>query len=235
MLPKLDKPQFTMTVPSQNRSVDFRPFLVKEEKILLLAQQAEDDKDIVKALTQILNNCITTPDFDVTRLTTFDLEYMFLKLRAKSVNNIVELRYQDVEDEKIYTVKVDLDEVEIIRTPEHTNKIEITETIGIIMKYPSVTIADGIPDGADQLQIMDYLIKSCIDKIYDAETVYSTLDVSDEELTAFLDDLDVQTYDKIRQFFQTMPRMAHEISYTNSNGAVRTIELSGIRDFFTWG
>lgn len=234
-LPTFDKPTFTSKVPSTGQELVYRPFLVKEEKILLMAQESNEDKDIVRAISQILTNCVQTKDFDVHTLTMFDLEYLFLKLRAKSVNNIVELRYQDVEDEKIYDFTVNLDDVEVLRDPNHTNKIQITDKMGLAMKYPSVQVAFGVPEGADLIQTMDYLILSCIDYVYDEDSVYTASEESPEELQAFIDQLDVHTYEKIKTFFETMPKMYHMISYTNSNGTPRTIELTSLRDFFSWG
>lgn len=233
-LPQLDKPTFTMTIPSSGKVIKFRPFVVREEKILLIAQQSDNDADLIRGIKQILHNCIVSEDFDVDSLTMFDLEYMFLKLRAKSVNNIVNLHYQDNEDEKVYDFDVNLDEVEVVKDPNHTNKIEITDTIGMIMKYPSVTIVDNIKT-TDPIELMDYLIGSCVDKIYDEETVYSAEDYTEEELKNFLDSMDVNTYDKIRIFFDTLPKMFYELKYTNSKGTERTIGLTSLRDFFTWG
>lgn len=234
-LPKIDKPLFEMNVPSQKKKVTFRPFLVKEEKILLVAQQSDDERDIVRALKQILKNCIQESDFDVDSLTTFDLEYMFLKLRAKSVSNIVKLQYQDNEDEKIYDFEVDLDTIEVQFDPNHTNKIQITDNIGMIMKYPSVNIVNDAPEDGDPVQIMDHLIRSCIDKIYDAENVYDVKDYESKEVEEFLNDMPIDAYERVREFFDTLPKMYHELTYTNANGNERKIELSGLRDFFTWG
>lgn len=235
MLPKIDKPLFEMNVPSQNKKVTFRPFLVKEEKILLIAQQGGEEKEIIRALKQILQNCIQDTDFNVEDLTTFDLEYMFLKLRSKSVSNVVKLQYQDNEDEKIYDFEIDLDTIEVQFDPKHTNKIQITDDIGMIMKYPSVNIVNDAPQTGDPVEVMDHLIRSCVDKIYDSENVYDVKDYSKEEVNAFLDDLTIEAYDKIREFFDTLPKMYHELNYTNDNGNERKIELTGLRDFFTWG
>lgn len=235
MLPKIDKPLFEMNVPSQNKKVTFRPFLVKEEKILLIAQQGGEEKEIIRALKQILQNCIQDTDFNVEDLTTFDLEYMFLKLRSKSVSNIVKLQYQDNEDEKIYDFEIDLDTIEVQFDPKHTNKIQITDDIGMIMKYPSVNIVNDAPQTGDPIEVMDHLIRSCVDKIYDSENVYDVKDYSKEEVNAFLDDLTIEAYDRIREFFDTLPKMYHELNYTNDNGNERKIELTGLRDFFTWG
>lgn len=235
MLPKIDNPLFEMNIPSQNKKVTFRPFLVKEEKILLIAQQGGEEREIIRALKQILQNCIQDTDFNAEDLTTFDLEYMFLKLRSKSVSNIVKLQYQDNEDEKIYDFEIDLDTIEVQFDPKHTNKIQITEDVGMIMKYPSVNIVNDAPQTGDPVEVMDHLIRSCVDKIYDSENVYDVKDYSKEEVNAFLDDLTIEAYDRIREFFDTLPKMYYELNYTNDNGNERKIELTGLRDFFTWG
>jgi hypothetical protein len=236
MLPKLDKPTFEMTIPSQKKTVRFRPFLVKEEKILLTAQQSESEKDIIYGIKQVLTNCAQDPDFNVNKLTTFDLEYMFLKLRAKSVNNIVDVSYRDIEDDKVYDFKINLDEVEVtFPDVEISNKIPITDTIGIIMKYPSVTILDNIPENASATDVVDYLIRSCIETIYDADTVYPVAEEPEEEVTEFLDSIDVVAFNKIRYFLDNLPKLSHKLEYKNSLGNTRTIQLETLRDFFTWG
>jgi hypothetical protein len=234
-LPKIDTPIFEMTIPSQDKTIKFRPFLVKEEKILLIAQQSDSDKDIILAIKQILNNCIIDSDFDVDSLATFDLEYMFLKLRARSVNNVIEVSYRDIEDDKVYTFEIDLDEVEIQKTETQSNKIKINDEIGMIMKYPSVQTINNIPENASGTDVVEYLVRSCIDKIYDEDNVYIVAEEPEEEVQAFIDNLDVETYDKIRQFFSDLPKMYHKIEYKNSLGNDRSIELTSLRDFFTWG
>jgi hypothetical protein len=234
-LPKIDTPIFEMTIPSQDKVVKFRPFLVKEEKILLIAQQSDSDRDIILAIKQILNNCILDSDFDVDSLATFDLEYMFLKLRARSVNNVIEVSYRDLEDDKVYTFEIDLDEVEIQKTETQSNKIKINDEIGMIMKYPSVQTINNIPENVTGTDVVEYLVRSCIDKIYDEDNVYIISEEPEEEVQAFIDNLDVETYDKIRQFFSDLPKMYHKIEYKNSIGNDRSIELTSLRDFFTWG
>ena len=235
-LPKLDKPTFEMTIPSQKKAVRFRPFLVKEEKILLVAQQGETEKDIIYAIKQVLTNCILDATFNIDKLTTFDLEYMFLKLRSKSVNNIIEVSYRDVEDDKVYDFEIDLDTIEV-KYPETeiSNKIAVSDTVGIIMKYPSVTILDNIPENATSTDVVDYLIRSCIESIYDEETVYPVDEQPEEEVTEFLDSIDIESFNKIRNFLDNLPKLYHKLEYTNSLGNERTIELANLRDFFTWG
>ena len=234
-LPKIDKPLFELRIPSMNKIVKSRPFVVKEEKILLTAQQSGHEKDIILAIKQVLQNCIQEPKFDVDTLATFDLEYMFLKLRARSVNNIIEVSYRDIEDEKVYDFTIDLDEVEMLQEEIVSNKIMASDTVGIIMKYPSVTILDNAPDDATAPEMVEYLVKSCIDQIFDDENVYPISEYTDEDVVEFIEQLDVDTFNKIREFFDTLPRMYHKIEYTNSLGKQRTIELTTLSDFFTWG
>lgn len=233
-LPKIEKPLFELFVPSMKKTVKARPFVVREEKILLTAQQSGADKDIILAIKQVLNNCIID-EFDVDDLATFDLEYMFLKLRARSVNNMIKVSYRDNEDNKVYDFEIDLDEVELKVEDDISNIINVTDTIGIKMKYPSVTILDNVPDTENAADVVEYLIKSCIDQIFDEENVYPVKDHTDQELNEFLDSLDIETFNKIRQFFDNLPQMYYKMEYTNENGSVRTIELTSLNDFFIWG
>ena len=232
-LPVIDKPLFELPWPSQSTKVLARPFLVKEEKILLSAQQSEDDKDIILAIKQILQNCIQDPNFSANKLATFDLEYMFLKLRARSVSNIVDVTYRDYEDEKEYSFSIDLDEVDILKNENFDNKVMVTDEIGVVLQYPLVSAIESMPDG-DPTERAEHLIKSCIKSIFDADNVYPAEDYSDEEIGEFLDSIDVASFDKIRTFLQTIPQMYYKIEYTNSMGSERKIELTSLRDFFTW-
>jgi len=233
-LPKIEKPLFELFVPSMNKSVKARPFVVREEKILLTAQQSGNEKDIILAIKQVLTNCIAE-EFDVDDLATFDLEFMFLKLRARSVNNVIEVSYRDNEDDKVYDFQINLDEVDLKTNDDFSNIIKVSDTVGIKMKYPSVTILDNVPDTEDAGDVVEYLIKSCIDQIFDEENVYPVGDHTDEELNEFLDSLDIDTFNKIREFFDNLPQMYHKLEYTNANGNVRTIELNTLSDFFIWG
>lgn len=234
-LPKIDKPLFEMLLPSQNKMVKFRPFVVREEKILLMAQQSGSEKDILLAVKQVLQNCAQDPSFDVDDLAVFDLEYMFLKLRAKSVNNIIEVSYRDLEDEKVYDFQIDLDEVEMLQTPDISNKIKVTDDIGIVMKYPSVTILDDIPEDISTPDLVELLVRKCIDSIYDAENVYPISEHTEEELNEFIEGLDLETFGRIKEFFDNLPKMHYSVEYENSLGNKRSVELTTLSDFFTWG
>lgn len=234
-LPKIDKPLFEMLVPSQNKRVKFRPFVVKEEKILLIAQQSGSEKDIILAVKQVLQNCAQDPKFDVDELATFDLEYMFLKLRAKSVNNIIEVSYRDMEDDKVYDFKIDLDEVDMLQKSELSNKIQVSDTIGIVLKYPSVTILNEIPEDINTADLVELLVRKCIDSIYDEENVYPVSEHTEQELSEFIESLDLPTFNKIKEFFDNLPQMYYKIEYKNSLGNDRFVELTTLSDFFTWG
>lgn len=232
-LPKISTPILSFVIPSTQEVKKFRPFLVKEEKILLLAQQGDESDNII-ALKQVINNCCHD-QIDVDRLTTFDLEYLFLKLRAKSINNVVKLRFRDREDDKIYDFDVNLDDVEIKIDPNHTNKIKVNDEIGILMRYPDVSMATAVGNVESADELFTKVVLYCIDSIYDKEKVYPAIESTEEELTEFLDSLDHSTFEKIQQFFDTMPKLYHELHYKNELGNERTIVLDSVKDFFTLG
>ena len=233
-LPKIDQPLFDMTIPSKGKKIVFRPFLVKEEKILLIAQQSGNDSEIIRAIKQILNNCIQD-EIDLDTFTIFDLEYAFLKLRARSVNNVVKLAYRDTEDDEVYNFELDLDAIEIEMPEKINSKIIITDEVGMTMKFPSASITDNMTDFDNEVDLMTFFIVNCIDTIYDEEKVYVANDFSEKEISEFLDGLDVKSFEKIREFFESVPRLYHKIEYTNSIGNKRSIELTSLKDFFMWG
>jgi hypothetical protein len=228
-LPKIQTPIFNIEIPSIKKTKKFRPFLVKEEKILLLAQQG-NDSDLLDAITQIINNCCLE-DLNISSLASFDLEYIFLKLRARSVNNLVELKYRDKEDDKVYTFEVDLDNVDIIYDLNHTNKIKINDQYTILMKYPGIDLPDQIKM-VSQDDVFYKMIVNCIDKVYNDNEIFKMNEYSFEEAKNFIDNLDVPTFEKIQHFFNTMPKLLHRLEYVNSNGTPRVIEIQGIKDFF---
>lgn len=230
-LPKIDQPLFEMTIPSNSKKVMFRPFLVKEEKILLIAQQGSS-ADIIRSIKQVLSNCVQE---DLVHLTTFDLEYMFLKLRAKSVNNIAKVSYQDNEDGVVYDFEIDLDTIEVQFNEKNNPKIKINDKVGIIMKYPSAEITDKLTEFENEVDLMNFFIVNSIESIYDDETVYMASEYTQEEVEQFLDYLNVESFEKIKEFFETLPKLYHKIEYTNSMGTKREIEFNNLRDFFMWG
>lgn len=234
-LPKLNYPTFELTLPSTKETIKLRPFLVKEEKILLIAQQTEDPYEVVNAIKQVINNCIITADFDINKLTTFDLEYVFLKLRARSVNNVITLTYRDTEDEKSYTVEVDLDEVQVVYNADHKPLIEMKDGMILKMKYPTANLTQSLNPELSESEIFFELMKHCIEGVVQGSEFFSVEGSTAEEIDEFISSLDVNTFQKVQEFFQTMPRVKHEVSYTNSNGNKRTIVLDNLNDFFTLG
>lgn len=231
--PKIAHPTFNVEIPSSKRKVRMRPFLVREEKILLMAQTSENAKDIVLAIQQVVNNCFVD-DVDLDDLTTFDIEYLFLKLRAKSVGNVIEMKYRDPEDGLQYDISIDLDDVQMKFTEGHNTKIEITPESGIILKYPKADMTESIsPDVSTEVELMFELMKYCIDKIYDADNVYNANEGTKEDLNEFVDNLDVSTMKKIQEFMETMPKLYHEASYFTKEGTEKKVVLQTLNDFFT--
>lgn len=235
MLPKIKHPTFEIKIPSTGKKELFRQFLVKEEKVLLMAKASEDPGDVFRAVKQVVNNCAVSDSFDVDKLTMFDLEYLFLKLRALSVSNIVKVTYRDNEDQQTYDFAIDLDTVEV-KFPDGIEKvIKITDEIGIVMKYASASLLDDrefLDSGEDSFY---ELIIRCVDRVYDGDDVYDASSIDKKELESFLDDLDVKVFEKVQQFMVSTPNLYHKIEYKNSLGNDRTIELSTLTDFFTLG
>ena len=239
-LPKIKIPLFDVTIPSTKKDAKFRPFLVKEEKILLIAQSGGSKREMVNSLKQVINNCVTMldgTDVDVDTLTTFDLEYIFLKIRSKSVENVVKLKYLDHEDEKEYEFEVRLDDIAIKYSPDHSNKVKINDDIGIVLRYPTASIINTFDKEEDEdlseTEISIAMVKHCIDKIYDKEQVYLVSECAPGELDEFIDSMNVKAFEGIQKFFESMPTMYHKIEYTNSKGTAREIELTTLDDFFT--
>lgn len=233
-LPKSKHPLFDVVIPSTKEKVKMRPFLVKEEKILLLAQTSENPSDIVDAMKQVINNCFMEP-MDIDHLTTFDLEYLFVKLRARSVTQIIQLKYTDPEDGQKYDLTVDLDEVEIKIDPKHSTKIELTDTTGIILRYPRTDMVNNIKQATTEVDLFFEVIKYCIDKVYDEDNVYNMSDFSEQEVNDYVNDLDVNTFTKIQTFLETMPKLYYEVKYINKEGKERSLVLNSLTDFFTLG
>lgn len=233
-LPKLSYPTFDVNIPSINSTIKMRPFLVREEKILLIAQQTEEPKEVVNAIRQVITNC-AVDQIVVEDLTTFDLEYLFIKLRARSVNNIIKLRYRDNEDDQSYDVECNLDDVNILHTEGHTNIIAVNDGMNIVMRYPRADVMQSLNPEMSESEIFFELLSNCIDEVIENGTHHDAKGSTKEEIEEFIASLDVNTFQKIQEFFQTMPKIRHELKYTNSLGHERTVVLDNINDFFTLG
>lgn len=232
-LPKISHPILKIRIPSTKKDVSFRPFLVKEEKILLMAKQSDTPSDILHAIKQVVNNCALDEKFNPDLLTIFDLEYIFLKLRAASVDNIVEVSYRDYEDNKVYKFDVDLTKVEVVFPPKVENKISISKETGMIMKYPPATLYDDKSFLETDKDYIYELIIRCVDKVYDGETVFEAKDYNIKQIREFIESLDVKTFDKIRDFLMNLPKLEYVIKYKNMLGHDREVTLSSLNDFFT--
>ena len=234
-LPKIKHPIYEFKIPSTGKKDSFRPFLVKEEKLLLMAKASEDPADIFRAVKQIVNNCCLNESFNVDKITIFDLEYLFLKLRSISVSNIVEVSYRDNDDDDTYKFTINLDEVNV-EFPENVEKvIKITENIGILMKWPEAFLFSDKEYLNSGDQSFYELVVRCIDKIYDGEDVFDASDYTPKDIEEFLDSCSVNTFEQIQKFISNVPRLYYKIEYKNKNNKDRKIELTSLTDFFTLG
>ena len=232
-LPKIDQPIHNIEIPSTKKKHAFRPFLVKEEKLILMAKEGKTESEILSAIKQIVNNCSLDPKMDVNKLALFDLEYIFLRLRSISVDNTVKVSYKDNEDDEIYDFEVNLDDVKVVFPEEADSKIEITDKSGIIMKYPSAALYDDKEFMALEKDYMFELILRCIDSIYDGDEVYSAKDYKKKELSDFLENLNIKTFQEMQKFLLTVPHMEYKINYKNKKDHDREIVLTSLNDFFT--
>lgn len=233
-LPKIDYPVHKIKVSSLKKDFQFRPFLVKEEKLLLMAKESDNSADILSAIKQVVNNCSVDPKLDVNKLALFDLEYIFLKLRSVSVDNIVKISYRDSEDKKVYDFEINLEEVKIKYPEKMDNKIKITPQSGIIMKYPSAALYDDKDFLNLEKDYMFELIIRCIESIYFEDQIYECKDYKKEELNEFLENLNIKVFEQVQNFLLNVPRMEYKIIYQNEFGNDREIVLSSLNDFFTW-
>lgn len=235
MLPKITHPTTDVTIPSTKKKIRVRPLLVKEEKVLLMAKESNDELDVFSALKQVVNNCIVTPNVNIDDMTIFDLEYLFIKIRSFSVSNTTNVSYVDGEDEKIYNFTIDLDKLEVVFPKNITNDIKINDDISISLKYPSAKLYDEKEFlKKTNNDMIEYLLLSCLDKIFIKDEMIEFKDLSKDEIMQFLEDLPLKSYDMIKSFFNEMPHMHYEIDYKNELGNDRKIVLSTLTDFFTF-
>ena len=240
-LPKLDVPIYDVEVPSTKKKIRFRPFTVKEEKLFLMAAQSDDNETITKTIIQVLNNCILD-DLNIESIPMFDLEYLFLNLRARSIGEVVELSYkcnnevvgEGGESKKcnnVVNIGVNLLEIKPSET-NIQNKIELTDKLGVVMKFPNLKLLEKI-EAKDEFEIVIDLIIECIDYIYDDENIYYAKDSTKEELMEFLDSFQSKDLEKLKSFFDTLPKITKDIDFKcNKCGYHETLKLEGIQNFF---
>ncbi len=243
MLPKIDVPIYNVKLLSNGKNLRFRPFTVKEEKLFLMANENEDLDNVVDTIKQILNNCVLD-EFQVDSLPLFDIEHLFLNIRARSISEIVNLKYkcnnnvldEETKEEKKCNNVVEIDlnilEVEPEKQEGHTNKIEITEKMGVVMKYPSFETIKKF-DVENEADSIIKITVNCIDYVYDSDSIYYAKDSTEEELIEFVESMQAKDLEKIKTFFDTMPKMKRDIDFKcNKCGHEEKIELEGIQNFF---
>ena len=236
-LPTIVTPSYELELPSTGKKVKYRPFLVKEEKLLVLALETESTKDISTAIKTVLKNCIQTRGVKVENLPTFDIEYLFLNIRGKSVGEEVEVNLIAPDDEVTEVpVTINIDDIKIQKSEEHTNKVKLDDSLIMEMKYPSLDqfIKSNFDFGEEVSMDQSFdLIASCIDKIYNEEEVWSTADCTKKEVKEFLEQMNSMQFKEIEKFFETMPKLSHSVTFTNPKTKVEsTVSLEGLSSFF---
>ena len=236
-LPTIATPTYELELPSTGKKIKYRPFLVKEEKLLVLALERESTKDISTAIKTVLKNCIQTRGVKVENLPTFDIEYLFLNIRGKSVGEEVEVNLIAPDDgETQVPVTISIDDIKIQKSKEHNSKVKLDDTLMMEMKYPSldqfIKSNFDFTEEVSMDQSFD-LIASCIDKIYNEEEVWSTADCTKKEVKDFLEQMNSLQFKEIEKFFETMPKLSHSVTFTNPKTKVEsTVVLEGLSSFF---
>ena len=236
-LPKIATPTYELVLPSSDRKIKYRPFLVKEEKILIIAMESEDQKQITNAIKSVINNCILSRGIKVDKLSTFDIEYLFLNIRGKSVGENVEVIVTCPDDnETEVPVIIPLDEIKIKKDPDHNRDIKLDDNLVMRMRYPSlsefVKTNFDLDDEITVDQSFDLII-SCIEQVYNEEESWNASDCTKKEMTEFLEQLSSKQFKEVEKFFDTMPKLSHTIKVTNPKTKVKNeVLLEGLSSFF---
>jgi hypothetical protein len=236
-LPKISTPTYELELPSTGETVQYRPFLVREEKLLVLALESEDTKQITTAIKTVIKSCILTKNIKVETLPTFDIEYLFLNIRGKSVGEEVEVSIICPDDgDTTVTVKINIDDINVVKNEEHTKTITVDKNISMDMKYPSLEqfIKSNFDLSRDSNIEQSFdLISSCVDKIYTEDEVWAAADRTKKEVTEFLDQMNSSQFKQIEKFFETMPKLSHTLKVTNPVTNVESeVVLEGLSSFF---
>ena len=235
-LPKISTPTYELEIPSTKKKIRYRPFLVKEEKILIIAMESQSDTEIANAVKDVLSTCILTKGVDVETLSTFDIEYIFLNIRGKSVGEDVEVLVTCPDDEKTKVpVRINLDDIKISNSKDHNRDIKLDDQLKMRMKYPSINefIKSNFVVGDIKPEDTFDLIISCIEQVYNEEESWSTSDCTKDEMNDFLDQLNSNQFKEIEKFFDTMPKLSHTLTVNNPNTKVKSdIKLEGLAAFF---
>ena len=231
-LPQLNTSTYELELPSTGETVKYRPFLVKEQKLLMIAQESGEDKQIEQAFANIIKDC-TFEKIDPYRIPLFDVEFLFLRIRGKSVGDNVELNLLCPDDnETIATVKIELDKINVLMKEEHSTEVILTDDITLIMKYPTLNSMSGFDQEGEVISIFD-MIKNCIHEIHSGEEIYNSVAVTNKELDEFIGNMSTQNFDEIGKFFDTMPKLVHAVQVKNPKTKKKgEIVLEGLQSFF---
>jgi len=231
-LPQLNTATYELKLPSTGKTVKYRPFLVKEQKILMLAQESEDDKQLETAFADIVSSC-TFGKLNPYKMPLFDIEYIFLKVRGKSVGDKITLNILCPDDEETRVdVDINLENVGVVMNDDHTNEVELTKDIKIIMKYPTLSNMAGFSEEGEVLSIFG-MIKNCIQEIHSGEEIYNSIDVSSKELDEFIGNMSTKNFDEMNKFFETMPKLQYVIKVKNpKTKKTGEVTIEGIQSFF---
>ena len=237
-LPKINTPTYQLTLPSNNKKIKYRPFLVREEKILILALESSDAKQISSSIVEIMADCIETKGVDITKLPSFDIEYLFLNIRAKSVGESVDVNITCPDDNKTSVeATINIDDIKVKKTKGHNNIIKLDDTYSMKLKYPSMqqfidANFDSDQEGSSVTQSLQ-MLSTCIDMIYDEEESWDASDSSPEELNEFIEQLNTKQFKEVETFFETMPKLEHIVEVTNpKTGKTSKVKLEGLASFF---
>tara|TARA_R100000005_G_scaffold19606_1_gene8382 strand:- start:2469 stop:3173 length:705 start_codon:yes stop_codon:yes gene_type:complete len=230
-LPRIDTPTYQLTLPSTQEKIDFRPFLVKEQKIIMMAQESNDERQMVKSLSELVTSC-TFNKIDVNNLPIFDVEYMFLKIRGKSVGETVEINLVCPDDNKTQVrTKINLDDIQVQMTVGHSNIIDITDSIKLQLRYPIYSDSIDIGDVETTDGIFKLLCKCFFNLQYNDQT-YNKVDITDNDIMEFIEQLTTEQFDKIVEFFNSMPKLRHVVDVTNPKTNVKSeVVLEGLQSF----
>ena len=235
-LPKIATPTYELVLPSSDRKIKYRPFLVKEEKILIIAMESEDQKQITNAIKSVINNCILSRGIKVDKLSTFDIEYLFLNVRGKSVGEQIEVMVTCPDDGKTQVpMSINIDSIQVQKSEGHNPDIKLDDTYTLKMKYPSLNEFVKGNFNAEDIKVDDtfQLIASCIDQVYSEEESWTQADCTKKELTEFLEQLNSSQFKEIEKFFDTMPKLSHTVKVMNPNTKVESdIVIEGLQNFF---
>jgi hypothetical protein len=232
MLPKLDTPTYRLTLPSTGDEIQYRPFLVKEQKLLMMAQESEDEQQILDAVTSLVRTC-TFDKIDANNSPMFDVEYIFLQIRGKSVGEKVQLKLICPDDEKTTVdVEVDINDIDVQMSDTHTNEVKITDTVKIFLKYPVLKDMKGLVNNASQMQQIFSMLTKCVHEIHYGEQIFSKIDISEKDINEFIDQLTTDQFEGITNFFDTMPKLRHVIPITNPKTEVKSeVVVEGLASF----